>query len=97
MPSLRFGKKFQHGRREQVRSRVPVHLQCFRILRCENFELGVVFERPRQVEQLSIHARHNGIGGQAWADRLCDLDGARPGATVCWLPSGRVMVKLLIL
>ena len=76
---LGLGKQFEHRRRQQVSSRVPVNLERFRILRSQNLNFGVFFERPGQIVQLSIHARHHGVVGQARADRLGDVQRAAPG------------------
>ena len=51
---LGFGKEFQYGRSQKVRGRVPVDLQRLRIALGEDAQVGVLVERPGQVNEVAI-------------------------------------------
>jgi hypothetical protein len=70
---LGFRKQLEHGGGQQVRGRVAVDLQRLGILRSQNLNLGVAFERASQIVELTVHARHHGVVGQPRADRLGDV------------------------
>ena len=88
---LHVGKKFEHRRGQQVRRRVPEHLQRLGIFRGENPERGVVFERPRKIDS-SPSARAT----SASRARPCEIlraisAGVVPRGTSCVAPSGKVI------
>ena len=72
---LHVGKKLEHRRGQQVRRRVAEDLQRVGILRRENRERSVVLERPREVHQLAVGARHQRLARQAVRDLSRDLRG----------------------
>ena len=73
MPSLVSGKQLQHRGRQQVRRRVPVNFQRLGILRGQNLQFGVGFERPRQIVKLAVDPRDHGVVGQPRTDRFRDI------------------------
>src|SRR5579884_4152718 len=58
-------------------SRVAVDLQGVGTFRGKNFQLRIGFERASEIEQFSIDASDDCIGGEARADRLGDVNGTR--------------------
>ncbi len=92
---LGFGKQFQHRGRQQMRGGVPVDLQRFRILGGQNFDLGVVSRRTREVPKLSIDARDHGVIGQSRADRFRDVHGPAARGNAGLAPVGQSNGKAL--
>src|SRR5436309_890100 len=57
-----------------MRGRVAVDLKSLGILGGQNLQLSIGFKRTGQVEEFSIDARDDCVGGQARADGVCHID-----------------------
>ena len=75
MPSFVSGKQLQHGGGAQMRRRVPVDLERGRILRGQDLQARIGFERPLQIEELVVDFRDDRGVRQTGADTLRDVEG----------------------
>ena len=69
-PMAKFGfrKEFEHGSGEQMRGRVPVHLQGLGIFLGQDAKIGVLLKRPGQIDQVAVGLGDERGIGQARAD-----------------------------
>ncbi len=68
VPELGFGEEFQYGRSQQVRGRVPVDLQRLRIALGKDAEVGILVERPGQVNEVAVGLGDDRCVGETRAD-----------------------------
>ena len=78
MAEFGLGEKFEDGGGHQVRGGMPVDLERFRIFLGQDAQVGVVFERAGEVDQIAV--RFGGERGvsQAGTDGLGNIEGRGP-------------------
>ena len=71
-PVTEFGlrEKFENCGRHQMRRRMPIHLKRFRILLGDDAEVGILLQRPGQINQIAIGLRGQSCVRQARTDRF---------------------------
>src|SRR5271166_4178982 len=77
VPKFGLGKKFQHGRREQMRRRMPVDFERLGIFLVQKTEIGVFFERTGEVDEIAVSLGHQSRIRQPRADGLCNVESGR--------------------
>ena len=93
---LGLGIQLEHRRRQQVRGRVPVHLERLGILGGQDLQAGVLSRgRVRSYSSPLTLATMAASASRGLIDLAMSM-GACPAATDCLLPSGRVISMLLI-
>ena len=74
---LGFRKQFEHRGGQQVRRRMAIHFECLGILRGQDLQRGIRFERAVQVPQVAVDFGDQGVIGEARADGTRDVNGRR--------------------
>src|SRR6185437_540228 len=67
--------KFENGRSEQMSSRVAEYLNRVRVLGGEDRQFRVMFQRPREIDQVAVDARDESFLRQARRDLAGNLRG----------------------
>src|SRR4029077_7560185 len=73
MAELGLREEFKHGRGKQVRRRVPINFQRFRVSVGKDAQVGVFLERAREVDQVTVSLRDESGVGKTRADGLSDI------------------------
>ena len=91
--------QLQHGRGQQVRSRMAVNLQgLFAVSRREDLQRRVSFERPGEVPQLAVERATTASSASRAPIERATSSGEAPAKTSLRLPSGNVIkYELLII
>src|SRR5208283_3117660 len=71
---LGLGKKFEHSRGEQVRGRMAIDFERLGVLLGEDAEVGVLVERPGEVDQIAVRFGGKRGVGQTRADGLGNVE-----------------------
>ena len=74
---LGLGKKLQHRRRQQVRRRMPVHLERLGIFIVQEAKIGIFFEGTSKVDEIAVGFGHQSRIRQSRTDGLRNLQRRR--------------------
>ena len=77
VPKLGLREKLQHRRSEKMRRRMTINFESFGISVSKQTKLGILFQRLRKINQISVSLRRESRIGQPRTDRFRDIECGR--------------------